>query len=159
MQRSPEGRENQQYEMNSVDGAQTYALKGASAEMQSSENAIDKTKDVENTAEPESRPEEMDYDRGVGKIIANQNKDLPNGEEDPEGACPVSEVVCDSLGMQQQIDLLRRLICLMAALLLVVFLTAVASLVLDVAASTEKTLSSNQANFSQGMETDLKGRT
>jgi len=149
MQRSPEARENQQYEMTSLDGAQTFGLKGASLEMQCPGNANGKTKDAEKTAE--FRPEEMDYDKGVGKIIANHNKDLPNGEENPEGACPVPEVVYDSLEMQQQIDVLRRLMCLMAVLLLVVFLTAGASLVLEVTATTGKTLSPNLANSSQGM--------
>jgi len=150
MQRSPEARENQQYEMTSLDGAQTFGLKGASLEMQCPGNANGKTKDAEKTAE--FRPEEMDYDKGVGKIIANHNKDLPNGEENPEGACPVPEVVYDSLEMQQQIDVLRRLMCLMAVLLLVVFLTAGASLVLEVTATTGKTLSPNLANSSQGRE-------
>ena len=149
MQRSPEARENQQYEMIAIDGAQTFGLKGASAKMQSTGNAHGETKDVEKTAE--FRPEEMDNDQGVGKIIANQNKDLPEGEGDPGGACPVPEVAYDVLRMQQQIDLLRRLMCVMAALLLVVFLTAVAGLVLDVAATAGKTLGSDQAYSSQGM--------
>ena len=147
-QRSPEARENQQHEMIS-DGAQTFGLNGTSVEMQSSGKAIGKTTDGEKTEE--FRSDEMDYDKGVGKIIANQNKDLLSGEEDPKGACPVSDVLYDSLGMQQQMNLLRRLMFLMAALLLVVFLTAVASLRLYVTATTGKTLSSNQANSSQGM--------
>ena len=65
--------------------------------MQSSGNSHVQTKDAEKTAE--FRPEEMDYDKGVGKIIANKNKDLPNGEEGPERAGPVPEVVYDSLEM------------------------------------------------------------
>ena len=135
--------------MIAIDRAQTFGLKGTSAEIQSSGNANGKSKDAEETAE--FRPQEMDCYKGVGKIIANQNKDLLSGEEDPKGACPVSDFVYDSLGMQQQMNLLRRLMCLMAALLLVVFLTAVASLVQYVTATTGNTLSSDQANSSQGM--------
>ena len=150
MQRSPEARENEQHEMISIDGAQTFGLNGTSVQMQSSGKAISKTTDGEKSAE--FRPDEMDYDKGVGKIIANQNKDLLSGEEDPKRACPVSDVVYDSLGMQHQMNLLRRWMCLMAALLLVVFLTAAASLVLSyVTATTGKTLSSDQANSSKGM--------
>ena len=146
MQRSPETDGNR-YEMISKDGPQTFDLKAASVETQSG-NANDKTKDAEKTAG--FRPVEMDYDKGAGKIIANENKDLPNGEEHPEEACPAPEVVYNSLEMQQQIDLLRRLMCPMAVLLLVVFLTAVASLVLAAATTIAKTLNSNQASSSQG---------
>jgi len=150
MQRSPEAQaENQQCEMISLDGVQTFGMKGASVEMQTSGNAHGKTKDARKTAE--FLPEEMNYDKGVGKIIANRKKDLPNGEEGPEGAGPVPEVVYDSLEMQEQIDVLRRLMCLMVALILLAFLTAAASLVLYVTATTGKTLSSTQVNSSQGM--------
>ena len=146
MQRSPETDGNQ-YEMISIDGPQTLGLKAASVETQSG-NVNDKTQDAEKTAG--FRPVEMDYDNGVDKIIANENKDLPNGEEDPKGACPVPEVVYNSMEIQQQISLLRRLMCPMAVLLLVVFLTAVASLVLAIATTIAKTLNSNQAISSQG---------
>ena len=151
MQRSPETDGNQ-YEMISKDGTQALGMKAASAEMQFG-NASDKTNVAEKTAG--FRPVEMDYDKGVGKIIANENKDLPNGEEVPEGACPVPEVVYNSLEMQQQIGLLRRLMCAMAVLLLVVFLTAAAGLVLAVATTIAKTLSSSQPNSSQGMVVSL----
>ena len=147
MQRSPKADGNQ-YEMISKDGAQTFSLK-------QSENANDKTKDAaKKTAW--FRPVEMDYDKGAGKIIANENKDLPNGEEHPEGTCPAPEVVYNSPEVQQQIDLLRRLMCPMAVLLLVVFLTAVASLVLAVATTIAKTLNSNQASSSQGRVVSYK---
>ena len=148
MQRSPETVGNQ-YEMISIDGPRTLDLKAASVETQSG-NANDKTKDTEETAG--FHPVEMDYDKGVGKIIANANKDLPNGEGRPEGACPVPKVLYNSLEMQQQIG---RLMCPMAVLLLVVFLTAAAGLVLAVAPTIAKTLSSNQANSSQGMVVSL----
>ena len=147
MQRSPETDRNQ-YEMISIDGPQTFDLKATSVETQS-ENVNDKTKDAEKTAG--FRPVEMDYDKGTGKIIANENKDFPNGEGHPEITCPVPEVVYNYLEMQQQIDLLRRLMCPMAVLLLVVFLTAVVSLVLAVATTIAKTLNSTQANSLQGM--------
>ena len=147
MQRSPEAQKNQQCEMILLDGAQAFGL------TQSSGNSHSKTKDAEKTAE--FRAEEIDYDKGVGKIIANKNKDLPNGE-DPEEADPVPEVVYDSLEMQQQIDALRRLMWLMVVLILLAFLTAAASLVLYVTATTGKTLSSTQVNSSQGMVVSLK---
>jgi len=89
--------------------------------MQTSGNAHGKTKDAGKSAE--FFPEGMDYDKGVGKIIANRNKDLPNGEEGAEGAGPVPVVIYDSLEMQQQIDVLRRLMCLMVVLILLAFLT------------------------------------
>ena len=148
MQRSPENHENQPYEMISIDGTQTFGLKEASEEMQSSGNANGKTKDAGKTAE--FRKVEIGFGKGVDEVIANQNKDLPSGVEDPEGACPLPEVAYDSLELQQQKDLLRRLRCLMAVFLLVVFLTAVASLVLAVATATGKTTSSNQASSSEG---------
>lgn len=151
MQRSPETDGNQ-YEIISKDGPQTFDLKAASVETQSG-NANDKTKDAEKTTR--FHPVEMDYDKGAGKIIANGKEDLPKGEEVPKGACPIPEVVYNSLEMQQQIGLLRRLMCAMAVLLLVVFLTAAASLVLAVATTIAKTLSSNHANSSQGMVVSL----
>lgn len=127
-------------------------MKAASVETQSG-NANDKTKDAEETTR--FHPVEMDYDKGAGKIIANGKEDLPKGEEVPKGTCPIPEVVYNSLEMQQQIGLLRRLMCAMAVLLLVVFLTAAASLVLAVATTIAKTLSSNHANSSQGMVVSL----
>ena len=97
----------------------------------------------------------MDCAKAIDEIIRNKNKDLLNGEEDPE--VPVSEVVNDSQaatikGMQQQMDLFRRFMYLMAVVLLVVFLITVASLIKAVATMTgiRKTLSSNQAISSQG---------
>ena len=97
----------------------------------------------------------MDCAKVIDEIIRNKNKDLLNGEEDPE--VPVSEVVNDSQaatikGMQQQMDLFRRFMYLMAVVLLVVFLITVASLIKAVATMTgiRKTLSSNQAISSQG---------
>ena len=140
--------------MISIHSAETFNLKAARVETQSG-NDNDKTKDVKKTAA--FRPVEMDYDKGVGKIIANEDKDLPNGEEHPEGACKVPEVVYNSLKTQQQIHLLCRLMCPMIVLLLAVFLTAAAGLalaVLDLKTIAE-TPSANQANSSQGMVVSL----
>ena len=112
------------------------------------------TKDEDTTAE--FRLVDMDYNtEGVDKIIAIKKKDLLNGEDDPEESCPVPEGVHDSLAtmteeMQQQVVSLRRLMYLMSALGLVIFLTALSSLVVAVATTTGKTPSSNQANSSQG---------
>ena len=113
------------------------------------------TKDEDTTAE--FRLVDMDYNtERVDKIIAIKKKDLLNGEDDPEEACPVQEGVHDSLAsmteeMQQRIHLLSRLMYLMSVLGLVVFLTALSSLVVAVATTTGKTPSSNQANSSQGI--------
>lgn len=104
MQRSPETYENRSYEMTSIDDAQTFGLKGACVEMQSSGNDNGITKDAEKTAEFRTE-------------------------------------------MQLQKDLFRRLMCLMAAFLLIVFLTA-ASLVLAVATVIGKI--PNQVSSSQG---------
>jgi len=101
MQRSPETYENQSFEMISIDGAQTFGLKGACVEMQ----CTGITKDAEKTAEFRTE-------------------------------------------MQLQKDLFRRLMCLMAAFLLIVFLTAAASLVLAVATVIGKI--PNQVSSSQG---------
>ena len=155
MQRSPETGGNQ-YQMISIDGAQTFDLNAASVETQSG-NANDKMKDVAETAA--FRPVEMNYDKGFGKIIANENiKDLSNGEDKAEEACPASEVVYNSMEMQEQIHLLRRLMCPMAVLLLIVFLIAAAGLVLAVATTIAETPSSNQANSSQGMVVSLTSK-
>ena len=148
MQRSTKTQGNTEYEMSSIDSKNYF--KGSGMAMQSSGKGSSEKSDAEKGA---FREAEVDHEGGVQDVIANEERNLPNGKKKSEPAS-VQEAVYDSVAtitqaMHQQMALFRRMMYLMSVLLLIGFLTAAASVVLA-ALTSGKIFSWNQPTSSPG---------
>lgn len=151
MQRTTETREKTHYEMSSFNG--THPFKEADIALQSSGNGSSEITDADKTGA--YRKEEEAYEEGVYEVIANETEIAPNDEMKSERA-PLPEaatydsVVTITQAMHQQMALFRRMVYLMSVVLLMVFLTAVACLVLTALMTTGKISCLNQTTSLPG---------